>query len=236
MKGLSLQMLRILYSGVMKRILLTSAMAVSICVFGSAAFAQGNSITIIHDDGSKEVIELGSSVPDVAPSPALKATPRVEVVPRAERVAPPVSSPAVPPDAAAEPKVVPVLEKEFQPKPKLEPQTKPQPKQQESVPSQRLAKEHVQVPPRKPHRQVISNGEQITKDKALYIALSEAPPARDVQVKAIETSQGNDFSVIFETDDGGYEVLVDGLSGVIKHSGAIEKGQSLVQPGHLPVR
>lgn len=232
MKGLSLQMPRILYSGVMNRILLISALAVSICVFGSAGFAQGNSITIVHDDGSKEVIELGGSVPDVAPSPAPKATPRVEVVPRAERVAPPVSSPAVSPDVVAEPKVAPVVEKESQPKPQAKPQAKPQ----ESVSSQRLAKEHVQVPPKKPHRQVISNGEQITKEKALYIALSEAPPARDVQVKAVETAQGNDFSVIFETDDGGYEVLVDGLSGVIKHSGAIENGQSLVQPGHLPVR
>ena len=53
----------------MKRFLLTSA--VCIFAFAPSVFAQGaNTITVIHEDGSKDVLELGGKASKKAPEPA----------------------------------------------------------------------------------------------------------------------------------------------------------------------
>lgn len=214
---------RILYSEGMKRLLLTAAL----CAFVFPVFAQdANVITIIREDGTKEVIPLGGSAPPVPRAPVPR-TPRVEtrtkpsvvpqrveeaapVVPKIERVAPPVSQPKTTKTA----------------KPKIKPTVKSRSKDELAF-----------SPPRKPHRRaVVPKGEAITKDKALYIALAEAPPSRDVQVFTVQGEQGVAYSVLFKTEDGMYEVLVDGASGVILNSGAVQVERSFVEPGHLPAR
>lgn len=212
------QSFRIRYSGYMKRFLLTAAL----CAFVFPVFAQdANVITIIREDGSKEVIPLGGPpppVPEAVPPRAprvetrTKPAPRVDtadpVVPKIERVAPPTSQP-----------------KTKMAKPKTKPAVKKRPKDVLAL-----------VPPRKPHRQLMPAGEPITKDKALYIALAEAPPSRDVQVFPVQSEQGLAYSVLFKTEDGMYEVLVDGASGLIMNSGTVQVERSFVEPGHLPAR
>lgn len=219
-------------------------LGLSVCVLtfpvvaGDAFAQQANTITIIREDGSKEVIPLETAPPvperveraprlevetkpSVAPSAAPKAAPESvsePVVPRVERVAPPVSQ--------DKPKVV-----EQQP---AKPAKKPAPK---TVAAKRAPLDPLAIiPPRKPHRQVLPAGEVITKEKALYIALAEAPPSRDVQVYSVPTEQGSAYSVLFKTDDGMYEVLVDAASGVILSSGAVQVEHGYVKPGHLPAR
>lgn len=221
----------------MKKFLLASA----VCVFAFPAFAQTNTITVIHEDGSEDVIELGGSAPKPAPSSGAQksvifkqpaetavelsvepaAQPAIEqVVPTIERIAEPVSKPK----PAAKPKVI----KKAKPQPKKKPK---------AVAAKKVVQDPLAViPSRKPHRRVLQTGEVITKEKALYIALSEAPPAKDVQVYPRDGAAGLEYSVIFKTEDGGYEVVVDGASGVITSSGKVKSGQAFTKPGHLPAR
>ena len=201
----------------MKRFLLI----LMLCVVAAPVMAQeANVITIIREDGSKEVIPLGGPAPAVPEPAAERSAPKVEVETR----------PA--PEAVVEqPKIAPSVKRVAKPvsQPKIQPSVKPKAKR---VRQDALAF----VPPRKPHRQVMPSGQVITKDKALYIALSEAPPSRDVQVYSVQSERGAAYSVLFKTDEGAYEVLVDAGSGVILNSGAVQVERSYVKPGHLPTR
>lgn len=236
----------------MKRFLLTSA--VCVFAFSSVGVAQESTITIIHEDGHEDVIELGGSAPKAAPS---SRTPKVEVAPKPARsvvfkdpgaVAEPVveAAPVAPkiapmPVLESEPKVVkkpaPKVVKKAAPKP--QPKKKPKPK----AVAKNVAKAKVErdvlaiVPPRKPQRRAQPvAGETISKDKALYIALSEAPPAKNVQVYLREGKAGLEYSVVFKTEEGAYEVVVDGATGVITRSGKVSGNADFVRPGHLPAR
>ena len=218
----------------MKRYLLASAVVLS--VMAVPVTAQENTITIIHEDGSKDVIQLGGNKAP-APAPAPKAPPRVEVETKhapqsVTEVAPvPEAVPAQEP-AAAEP-IMPKVERI------AEPVSKPVPKKEEkkAAPA-KVAKKAAPrdplafVPLRKPHRRVMTQDTVITKEKALYIALGEAPPSRDVQVMERDGA----YSVIFKTEDGPYEVLIDASNGVVQRSGLIEQTAPVTKPGHLPVR
>lgn len=211
--------------GFMKRFLLISAMCVlAVSAVAPVAFSQeANVITIIREDGSKEVIPLEPA--PAVPEPVQRA-PRVEVE---TRPAPQAAPKAVP--RAAAPKIAPTIERVAKPssRPKIKPTVKPQ--------ARKVRKDALAlIPPRKPHRQVLPAGEVITKDKALYIALNEAPPSRDVQVYSVQGDRGAAYSVLFKTEEGAYEVLVDAGSGVILSSGAVQVEQSYVKPGHLPAR
>lgn len=213
--GPTLQIVRIRYSEAMRKILLTSVM----CILTLPAFGQGSTITVIHDDGSKDVIDLGEdAISQHAPE---KTPPAIDVIhaePNVEEPAPskPVAVQAVPESAPAV--------KQPAPKPKL---------------AAKQAKAAViQTPSKKPHRQVLQAGEAITRDKALYIALSEAPPSRDVEIQEMLSPKGTPmYAVLFKDEAGVYEVLVDGISGVILSSGKLSKAnEKHVQPGHLPMR
>jgi len=214
----ALKTLRILYSGDMKRAFLILV----ICGFSLPVLAQDNVITIIRDDGSKEVIDLGGS----APKPEVVKTPPKVVVET------PVQNPARDVEAQA-PVPVPVEQKEAKP-------SKPKPvaalAKTKTLKPKTVKREAVQKPLKKPHRQILPAGEPITKEKALYIALAEAPPSKDVRVYSTKTDEWYDYSVMFKVEEGDYEVVVDGLTGVIKDSGYVDADQTLVKPGHLPVR
>ena len=203
----------------MKRFLLS--FVVFVCAFPVAqSFAQDepNAIIIIREDGTKDVIPLGGPPPPV-PEPVERRAPNVEV-----------ETKPVPEAAVTQPKIAPSIERVAKPasKPKAAP-AKPK--------ARKVRKDVLAInPPRKPHRRVMHAGEPITKDKALYIALNEAPPSRDVQVYSVQSEAGPAYSVLFRTEEGAYEVLVDAGSGVILNSGTVQVEQSYVKPGHLPAR
>ena len=219
----------------MKRFLLSVAVCGLVLPCAFPAFAQqANTITIIREDGTKDVIQLGGPPPAV-PEP-VKRAPKVEVETKPAPMPAPeaVPMPEKAPEAVAEP-IVPKIERT------APPVSKPKPKKAVKAKSKPVAKKRPQdplalIPPRKPHRQVLPAGQQITKDKALYIALAEAPPSRDVQVYSVQGAQGPAYSVLFKTEDGMYEILVDAASGVILQSGTVKVEQGFVKPGHLPVR
>ena len=234
----------------MKRFFLTSA--VCVFAFSPAVMGQGSTITVIHEDGSQDVIELGGSAPQKAPAPTNStksvifktpsegeppvAAPTPEsatapesesIVPRAERVEEP----------QAEPEVEPAPVPKAQPKAKPKPKPKTKPKKKAKAKSKTVKKDPLAlIPPRKPHRRALPAGEPITKEKAHYNAMSEAPPDKDVQVIPREGASGLEYVVIFKTEDGAYEVIVDGVSGTITSSGNLKADQPLTKPGHLPAR
>jgi len=242
----SFHALRIYYSGDMKTFLLSSCL----CVLAFPVFAQGDAITIIRDDGTKGVIPLGSgngsagsgvsaqdSVVMRKRPPAVEVEIAREPVMRAERVDDVVHGDVPALNIVSEPEVETKPEAQAEPASELR-QEVVKPKAKPQVKAKVAAVSDVPKPARKPYRRPLEapTGEPISKDEALNIALSEAPPSRDVQVNVIEDGQGRLYSVIFKTEDGGYEVLVDGVGGVILRSGKIENGQALVEPGHLPMR
>lgn len=223
----------------MKRYLLASAVVLS--VVAVPVLAQENTITIIHEDGSQDVIQLGGKKAP-APAPAPKSAPRVEV--ETKPAPQPVTEVAPVPEAV--PAQEPVAAEPIMPKVEriAEPVSKPVPKKEEkkAAPVKSVQKTGPQkaaprdplafVPLRKPHRRVITQDTVITKEKALYIALGEAPPSRDVQVMERDGA----YSVIFKTEDGPYEVLIDASNGVVQRSGLIEQTAPVTKPGHLPAR
>jgi len=208
----------------MKRFLLMFALCVvAVPVMAPEAFSQGaNVITIIRDDGTKDVIELGGPPPPVPE--------RIQRPPTIEVETGSLPAPHVAPEPF-EPKIPPSVERVAKPesKPKIKPTVKP-----------KAIKKRVDalafVPPRKPYRRFIPSDEPITKDRALYIALNDAPPSRDVQVYPVQSSRGPAYSVLFKTEEGAYEVLVDAESGLILNSGAVKVEHSYTKPGHLPSR
>lgn len=209
----------------MKRFLLSFAVCVLAFPLPVVAQEEPNAIIIIREDGSKEVIPLGGAAPPV-PAPAERRAPSVEVETR-----------SAPDGAASRPKIAPTIERAARPVTKPNSKAAPVQTATPKAKPKNVRKDALAlIPPRKPHRQIMPTGEGITKDKALYIALSEAPPSRDVQVYTVQSEQGAAYSVLFKTDEGAYEVLVDAGSGVILSSGAVQVERSYVKPGHLPAR
>ena len=100
--------------------------------------------------------------------------------------------------------------------------------------------EELPKPNRKPSVKVsddpVRTAKPIPKNEAIAIALSVAPPSRDMQVTPFSDEQGLMYSVLFKTDNGAYEVLVDAHTQQILRSEYKENGQAIVEPGHLPVR
>ncbi len=196
----------------MKNLLLT----ILCCLYTYPVFAQSpDVITIIRDDGSQQVIQIepAPAIPEkIQPhKPKIEIKKKSEVAtatPTIEHTSPPTSKPVVPVQTPTKkPKTV-----------------------------KRRNDTLALIPPRKPHRQIMAGDAPITKQKALYIALADAPPSRDVQVFNVQAEQGSAYSVLFKTESGMYEVLVDGSSGIIIHSGNVKVERSFVEPGHLPSR
>ncbi len=233
----------------MKKILLTTCLCVlAAAVFAPGVFAQGGStITIIHEDGSKDVIDLGTSAkPAPAPEVVQEAYPEAipDVAPAPDPIPEGVAEPAPmePPKAPVEPVPAPEIVAEPEPEQVVE-ESAPKPAPKKAAAPKPVKKADVPKPRRKPYRAV--EGETpaetaampqvpaaISRDKAVYIALEAAPPSRDVEV----IERANEYAVLFKTEEGVYEVLVDRQSGVILSTQMLENVRNTVPPGHLPAR
>ncbi len=184
----------------------------ALLLFVSPVFAQ-ETITIIQEDGSVDVIDMGGGVP--APEPVETAPP-----PEPEQETTPAPEPAAKAAVKAkkDPKAVP------KPTPKSAPKSAPKPG----------VKKTVVKPVPKPLFQTIPEGAEITRERALYIALEAAPPAFRSEVFESRFEGAPAFSVLFKTEDGDYEVTVDRVKGHILQSGYLVKDSVHVLPGHLP--
>lgn len=201
------------------------------CILASPAFAQGaNTITIIHDDGSKDVVEIGRPAAPVSAPPAPRSQPSLRDVIE-KTVQPPAAPDAVSVSTPQERAAPPV----------------PQPA---SKPRVRAAAEDTRPPKpgRKPDvlRAAVWNsapvspesvgGAAVTADDALQVALGLAPPSRrfDVQPRALDA--GFAFAVTFKTERGDYEVLVDSDTGSVISKGYVGGVAQPTLPGHLPAQ
>lgn len=168
----------------------------------------------------------------VAPVEAVE--PKGDIAPEAE--------PEVAPETIPEPVVE--KPKEAVQKPAKKPAPKPAAK-----PAVKKAKvmKRVPLPGRKPVRDVaVGEGASvpdvgaplapsqpdagISKERALSIALEKAPPAREFEVN----ERGDVYAVLFKTEDGAQEVIVDRYTGEILSSKSLEAVGNSVPPGYLP--
>ena len=233
-------------------------------IFSAPAWAQGgNTITIIHDDGSQDVIDLGEGALSQKAEKAVKSTPVVETVPDDEATSEPE------PEVEAE--IEPARASEPEPESKIEPKSEPvaeseqeQPKTsakasvvmiplpdrkppvpagfQVSKPSASVAKPNQTSPElepevEQPQQQNLSVAGVITRDQALSIALDAAPPSRDVEIREQVLESGDAvYAVLFKTERGVYEVLVGRVSGEIYSAKMLRASRVPAKPGHLPAR
>ena len=137
-----------------------------------------------------------------------------------------------------------------EPKPKAK-EPEPQPKQKPAPQPKAAEKQHVEVepvhildtveweappvPPRKPLYEVAEPVPEkpiipphpreikvISQNTAIGIALDKAPPSKDFKVFAQEYKGKPAYSVMFRTEDGPYEVLVDAVTGRILDKGYLQ--------------
>ena len=220
-----------------------------LCVFALPAFGQGEqAITIIGDDGSKQIVPIDSA------SPSKKSVVRVPKVEKANGVVPnpvydvpslvtkqePLAAPQVSVEEAHQKAVQQMRDGSQAPvKPAVKPKNTKIEKNAEPISGDDNASD-APKPLRKPtYRRVdpaIASGQPIDKEAAMSIALGVAPPSRDIQVTSFSDDKGLMYSVVFKTDDGLYEVLVDAVTREILRSEYKDEGQASVKPGHLPVR
>jgi len=208
-------------------------LAFIIITFSTSAYAE--TITVIHDDGTKTSIEIGPT-PSVEPVPQSSAPPRTvtaDPVPAAKPVkAPaksaetkPVKKPAPPKQAAkktpvkkeavkkqsasAKKKTAKAVEKKAQPK-----ADQPKTAKKKAAPTAPVAAAKAPEP-----RPVTASaqrlGEQMTSDDAIRIALDVAPPARSVHAVPVNYKGLHAYQVIFATEDGDRSVFVDRETGKI---------------------
>ena len=214
------------YTFRMKRILL----AAMVCLSAPALAADDSEYTIkvIGEDGSVQVLDLrqAPNAPDPLPHPAEPAAPEVpspapvkeEVsavppVPKAERAPKAAAAPA-PQKAAKKPAVKKAVVKAAPPPPPQAVKPPPLPVQRQAAPGR---------PP------------VITRGKAISIALGYAPPSSDVEVFRSDYQGQEVYAVIFKTEDGFHEVLIDDQTGKVLESRESAYFQSRSsRPGHLP--
>lgn len=169
-------------------------------------------IKIIHDDGSVDVIDLRQQQP-------------------AEPVEDAVSEPV--PEASPAPKAT---VKKATHKPEKKPEKKSvsrKPVQKATLPAPAPAPEIIKPPPL-PIQRDIQSGAVITRGRAVSIALRYAPPSSDVEVFR-SVFEGQDvFAVVFKTEEGFHEVLVDSRTGKVLASRESDDFQAKAAPGYLP--
>lgn len=183
----------------------------AVCLsFPAVAGEDQGVIKVIHDDGSVDVIDLrqpqpAAPVEDAAAERALEASPA--------------------PKAAVEQAV---HKPEHKPVPR-------KPVQKAALPSPTPAPvREIVKPPPLPIQRDIQSGAAITRGRAVSIALGYAPPSSDVEVFR-SVFEGQDvFAVVFKTEDGFHEVLVDSRSGKVLVSRESDDFQARAAPGYLP--
>jgi outer membrane biosynthesis protein TonB len=214
----------------MRHLVLASVLVFSLC---SGAYAQGvnpYSITIIQDDGTKAVVDIGK--------PQEKAQKPEEPAKAPEQASPPSREPEPAPSQepiAQKPNkagVAPKPSKKSAPPEQIRP--KPIEKTQSAVNPQTVK------PPQKPapeQREVLAPGEFIAPERAFSIASEDAPPSSGFKAyKAVIDDTRPGYGFIFETEQGPYKVVVDARDGMIAISRYENQRSSAQKPGHLPVR
>ncbi len=221
----------------MKKVILIPA----VCFIVAPAFAQDNTITIIHKDDSKDVVDMSGALSPVVDSVVESVAERFEE----KEVAPVV---AVEPKAeSAEKTVDPKADPVSQPakKPAKKPEIKPAKKAAIADVKKTV---RIPLPGRKPaHAAAVgaqNGGVQgadaplapappepgISKERALSLALEIAPPSHEYEV----SDRGDVYVVFFKTEGGAFEVLVDRNTGEVLSYKSLEKVQKSLPPGHLP--
>ncbi len=211
----------------------------------SAAFAQGtNTITVIQDDGSKAVVDIGKPQSESAPpaEPAEKApqpnVPAKSVIfsaPQPQTSPEPAPEPDPESVKADEPKVeepkaeqpkeeqakeampkedAPKIEAQSIEKPKTEAAKADKPKSKPKKKSKPAAKSEVKSAPAPKFD--LPPGQYISPEQAFAIAAEEAPPAMGFEpYKAMINGNDPGYGFVFNTDRGPYKVVVDAHDGAI---------------------
>lgn len=144
------------------------------------------------------------------PAPAPKAEPKKEPLPAAPK-SQPVEKPQPAEKTQAEPQhILDTIEWGAPPVPPRKPVY------EQAAPTSSKSASKPIIPPSPRDIRVIS------QNTAIGIALDHAPPAKDFKVFANEHKGKPAYSVMFRTDDGPYEVLVDAVTGRILDKGYLQ--------------
>lgn len=207
----------------MKRILLATILCLSAPAF--AADDSEYTIKVIGDDGSVQVLDLRQSAQPAPPS-----------------APPPEAAPAKPPPVKQEAAVARPVPEDVVPEPAPAPQKAPEPKKpavkKAAVKAPPPPPPQAVKPPPLPVQRQAAPGKApvITRGKAISIALGYAPPSSDVEVFRSNYQGREVYAVIFKTEGGFHEVLIDDQTGKVlesRESAHFQPRSS--QPGHLPV-
>ncbi|HPD83456.1 MAG: hypothetical protein R3D88_06665 [Alphaproteobacteria bacterium] len=197
-------------------------------VFLSTASQAQNKITVIHDDGTKEVIILNENpIAEPQPTPEI-VTPAPEPALTAEDLISPPSQPMIVEDA-------PKIEEIKAPKPKTKAVASPPKKRTapkvKSVEKQEKTKAQTPIPLAKPNEEEIikamnakplidhidptniPEGTPITQDLAVRAALEVAPPSSGFDVYGVVYEGRPSFQVRFKTEGGPHDIVIDGYTG-----------------------
>lgn len=193
-------------------------------------------ITVINEDGSQTTFAPGQETatkPAPAPEPEVQKSqePEPEPLPIAKETQP---------EPMPKPEPAPKTENS-KPEPPKEPAPKPKAAEKQPVETEpvhildTVEWEAPPVPPRKPVFEVAAPApakpiipphprdiKVISQNTAIGIALDKAPPSKDFKVFAQEYKGKPVYSVMFRTEDGPYEVLVDAVTGRILDKGYLQ--------------
>ncbi len=199
------------------RILLALAFLLA---FSTSAYAQGNTITVVGDDGTVTSIDIGPSPlePQGAPeNKSVRISPPVvvEPAPVVEPAKEPAKKPAAPKQATK--KEV----KKSPAKKEVKKAAAPKKKKASQKPKQKAKKKQAApaaAPEKTPPRPTAAPlqhglGAQMTPDDAIRIALDAAPPARSVNAYPVNYKGLHAYQVVFDTEDGKRSVFIDRETG-----------------------
>jgi len=203
------------------RILLISIFFIA---FSIPAFAEGNKITVVGEDGTVTSIDIGPSPLEPSAEPADKPVNLRRAPPAADPA--PVEKPAKKaaskkPDAKKESKKETPVKKEAKKKKAATPakkdakkDTKKTAKKNKSQKKQAATASPAPLPDRTPSRPV-RLGPNMTPDDAIRIALDVAPPARSVNAIPVNYKGLHAYQVVFSTEDGNRSIFIDRETGKI---------------------
>jgi hypothetical protein len=225
----------------MKKLLLSAA----ILIFAAPAWAQDNAIRVVNPDGSTSVFEIPGSMPQVsedAPAPEPQLRKLQPEAPAAAEIKPaPLQKEVVKKEEPPEPAPV---KKAVAPEPSPAPAPVPM-KKEKPAPVAETAKEETgtftRIPPppaRKPSKNAapadeiaspsrrLREQDLLSRNEAVGIALRDAPPASDFKVFQRMFEGGPVYAVVFKTENGVHEVMVDAFTGEIVGKPAPKKTKS----------
>ena len=221
----------------MRPLLLSGALFV-FAAMPALAQDPNSTITIIHEDGSKDVIDLRNKAnpnsPARIPEPVKPAPSEVAPQPDAANI----------PQVAVEPE--PILEEDsIVPEPrvvhapveddKAKAQPKVEPPKAKPAPPEKAAVTPPPMPVQRKVQGTLEPDQNISRQAALAIALDYAPPSMDMNMFLVDYQGREVYAAIFKTEDGFHEVLVDPRTGTVLESQASSRFDNrAARPGTLP--